>query len=143
MGQLSVPVFWGSLGFYSSVDSNSYTCVTSLFHIGKILINGHIFQNLLRIRILFMLGFYELELIMRRKSFPFKISWRPHNDQVSATWPFGPSTLVRSYWIHPLSAHSSWSVKPIQMDPSSMNSDLSPQYSSSSKVNVQRKKFSI
>ena len=94
--ELCVPVFWGSLGFYSSVESNSYACATSLFHIGKIFINGRIFQNLFRIRILFTLGFYGLGLIMRRKSFSFKISWRPHNDQFSATWPFGPSTPVHS-----------------------------------------------
>ena len=125
MDQLSVPIFWGSLGFYSSVESNFYACATSLFHIGKILINGRIFQNLLRIRILFMLGFYGLGLIMRRKLFPFKIPWRPHNDQVNATWPFGPSTPVRSYRIRPFPAHISWSVKPIQMDLSSINSNSS------------------
>ena len=61
---------------------------------------------------------------MRRKSFPFRISWRPHNDQFSATWPFGPYTPVRSHWIHSLSTHLSWSIKPIQMDPSPLNSFL-------------------
>ena len=29
---------------------------------------------------------------MGHKLFPFRISWRPHNDQFSATWPFDPST---------------------------------------------------
>ena len=44
-GELCVPVFWGSLGFYSSVEQNFYAYVTSLFLIGKISIREHIFQN--------------------------------------------------------------------------------------------------
>ena len=91
-GELYVPIFWRSLGFYSGVELNYYACVASLFHIGKILINECIFQNLLCIRILFVLGFYRLGLTVRRKSFPFRISWGPHNEQLSATWPFVPST---------------------------------------------------
>ena len=35
---------------------------------------------------------------MRCKSFPFRVSWKPHNDQLSATWPFDLSTLVLSKW---------------------------------------------
>ena len=27
------------------------------------------------------------------KSFPFRVSWRPPNNWLSATWPFDPSTL--------------------------------------------------
>ena len=41
-GELCVPVFWGFLGFYSSVEPNSYACTTNLFLIGKIFINMHI-----------------------------------------------------------------------------------------------------
>ena len=100
-GQLCVPVLWGSLGFYSSVESDFYACATSLFHIGKILINGRIFKNPLCVRILLMMVFYKLGLIVRRKSFPFRIPWRPHNEQIRATWPIGPSTLDQSYWIRP------------------------------------------
>ena len=126
-GKLCVFVFWGSLGFYSSVESNSYACATSLFHIGKILINGRISQNPLCIRILFMLGFYGIGLIVRRKLFPFKIPWRPHNYQ---SVPRGPLVHPpRS--IHTGPIHLPWSVKPIQMDPSSINSNPSPHYSSS------------
>jgi len=105
-GELFVPAFWGSLGFYSGVELNYYACVASLFHIGKILINECIFQNLLCIRIIFVLGFYRLGLTVRRKSFPFRISWGPHNEQLSATWPFGPSTpFVRPCRIRLLLAH--------------------------------------
>ena len=92
-GELCVPVFWESLGFYSSVEPNFYACTTSLFLIGKISINVHIFQNSSRVRILFILRLYGLGLIVRRKSFPFRVSWRPHNDQLSASWPFDSSTL--------------------------------------------------
>jgi len=81
------------LSFYSSVEPNSYACATSLFLIGKISINVRIFQNPPRVRILFILGLYGLGLIVRRKSFPFRVSWRPHNDQLSAVWPFDSSTL--------------------------------------------------
>ena len=42
---------------------------------------------------LFTLGLYGLGLILKRKSFPFRVSWKPHNDQLSATWPFDLSTL--------------------------------------------------
>ena len=44
-GKLCVPVFWGFLGFYSSVESSSKTCVTSLFLIEKISINVRKFLN--------------------------------------------------------------------------------------------------
>ena len=40
-------------------------------------------------RILLMLGFYKPRLIMCRKYFPFKVPWRPHNNGLDATWPFG------------------------------------------------------
>ena len=119
--ELCVPVFWGSLGFYSSVESNSYACATSLFHIGKIFINVRILPNPPRIRILFILGFYGLGLITRHKSSPLRISWGPHNDQFNATWPIGPSTPLRLHSICSLSTHISWSIKPIQMDPSPLN----------------------
>ena len=109
-GELCGPVFWRSLGFYSSVEPNSYASVTSLFLIGKIFINVRILPNPPRIRILFILGFCGLGLFMRHKSFPFRISWRPHNDQFSATWPFDPSTLVRSHRIRLLLAHLFGSV---------------------------------
>ena len=110
------------MSFYSSVESNSYACTTSLFHIGKILINGRIFQNLLRIRILFMLGFYGLGLIVGHKLFSFRISWGPHNEQPSAMWHFGPSTpFVRSCRIRLLLAHllSRLSIQydPLQLPP--------------------------
>ena len=108
----------GLLGFYSGVELNYYACVASLFHIGKILINERIFRNLLCIRILFVLGFYGLGLTVRRKSFPFRISWGPHNEQLSATWPFGPSTpFVRPCRIRLLLAHL-LSRPFIQYDPS-------------------------
>ena len=83
--------------FVSSVEPNSYACATSLFLIGKIFINVRILPNPPHIRILFILGFYGLWLFVEHKSFPFRISWRSHNDQFSAMWPFNPSTLVCSY----------------------------------------------
>ena len=83
----------GLLGFYSRVDPNSQTCVTSLFLIGKIFINVHIFQNPSFVGVLFVVGLYGLRLIVRLKLFPFKIPWRPHDYQLSVMWPFGPFTL--------------------------------------------------
>ena len=96
-GELCVPVFQGLWVFIVAQNRISLTCATSLFPIGKIFINVRIFQNPPYARILLILGFYELGLIMRRRFFPFGISWRPHNDHFSATWPFGLSTPVRSY----------------------------------------------
>ena len=98
------------MGFYSNVEPNSYAYATRLFLIGKIFINVRILPNPPRIRILFILGFYRLGLFMRHKLFPFRISWRPHNDQFSATWPFNPSTLVCSHRIRLLLAHLFGSV---------------------------------
>ena len=98
------------MGFYSSVEPNSYAYATSLFLIGKIFINVRILPNPRRIRIIFILGFYRLGLFMTHKLFPFGISWRPHNDQFSATWPFNPSTLVCSHRIRLLLAHLFGSV---------------------------------
>ena len=40
-------------------------------------------------RILLMLGFYKPRLIVYRKYFPFKVPWRPHNNGLDATRPFG------------------------------------------------------
>ena len=123
-GELCVPVFWGSLGFYSSVEPNFYACATSLFLIGKIFINVHILPNPPRIRILFILGFYGLGLFMRHKLFPFRISWRPHNDQFSAMWPFDSSTLVRSHQFRLLLARLFGSIiskfLPLQLPPHPM-----------------------
>ena len=78
--ELCVPIFWGYLGFYSSVESISYACATSLFIIRKIFINAHIFQNPPCVRVLFVVGLYGLGLIVRHKLFSFRVSWRPHND---------------------------------------------------------------
>ena len=103
-GELCLPFFWGSSGFYSSVESNSFACITSLFLMEKISINARIFQNPLYVRILFILRLYGLGLILRCKSFPFRVSWRPHNDQSSATWPFDLSTLCL-FTISPFASH--------------------------------------
>ena len=92
-GELCVLVFLGSLGFYSSVESSFEICVISLFLIKKISINVCIFWNPPCVRIPFILGLYGLGFIMRCKLFSFRVSWRSHNDQLSATWPFDPSTL--------------------------------------------------
>ena len=62
----------------------------------KILINTCIFENPLYNRILFILGSAKLGLVMICKSFPFGFSWSPHNNWLSATWPFGTSTLCSS-----------------------------------------------
>ena len=51
--ELCVPIFWGSLDFYSSVEPNSYACATSLFLMGKI------FINYVYCKILPMLEFYS------------------------------------------------------------------------------------
>ena len=92
-GELCIPFSWGSLGFYSCIEPNSFTCTTSLFLMGRILINGRIFQNPPLVRILITLGLYELGLIVCRKYFPFRVSWKQHNDKLGTTWPFDPSTL--------------------------------------------------
>ena len=63
------------MGFYSSVESIYYACATNLFLIEKIFINVHIF-----LRVLFVVGLYGLGLIVRHKLFPFRVSWRSHND---------------------------------------------------------------
>ena len=87
-------LFFEGLWVFIVVQSqNTFACATSLFHIEKISINACIFQNPHCVRILFILGLYELGLNLKRKSFPFRVSWRPHNDQLSATWPFDSSTL--------------------------------------------------
>ena len=83
----------GLLGFYSKVDPNTQTCIISLFLMGKIFINVHIFQNPSFVGVLFAVGLYGLGLIVRLKLFPFRIPWRPHNYQLSAMWPFGLFTL--------------------------------------------------
>ena len=105
-------------------STNSYACATSLFLIGKIFINVHILPNPPRIRILFILGFYGLGLFMRHKLFPFRISWRPHNDQFSAMWPFDSSTLVRSHQFRLLLARLFGSIiskfLPLQLPPHPM-----------------------
>ena len=84
--------FEGFWGFYSRVEPISQTCVTSFFPIGNIFNNVCIFQNPPFV-VLFAVGLYGLGLIVRLKLFPFRISWRSHSYQLSATWPFGPSTL--------------------------------------------------
>ena len=81
------------MGFYSSVESNSFACVPSLFLIGKIFINMRIFQNPSNVIVPFVAGLYGLRLIVRRKLFPFRVSWRPYNDLLSVTWLSGQSTL--------------------------------------------------
>ena len=43
---------WGSLGFYSLIEPDSFACRTSLFLMGKILINVCIFQNSTHVGIL-------------------------------------------------------------------------------------------
>ena len=117
LGWIMRTCFLRSLGFYSGVELNYYTCVASLFHIGKIFTSERIFQNFLCIRILFVLGFYGLGLTVERKSFLFRISWGPHNEQLSATWPFGLSTpFVRPCRIRLLLAHL-LSRPSIQSDP--------------------------
>ena len=40
-------------------------------------------------RILLMLRLYKTGLIVCRQYFPFKVPWRPHNNGLDATWPFG------------------------------------------------------
>ena len=83
--ELCVPIFWGFLGFYSNVESISYACATSLFLIGKIFINVHIFQNPPYVRVLFVvelygLGFLRVHIMISRVPRGF----------------FGPSTLGSS-----------------------------------------------
>ena len=83
----------GLWGFYSRVKPISQTCVTSLFLIGKIFNNVRIFQNPPFVGVLFTVGLYGLGSIVMLKLFPFRIPWRSHSYQLSATWPFGPSTI--------------------------------------------------
>ena len=61
------------MGFYSSVESISYACTTSLFLIGKIFINVHIFQNPPYVRVQFVVELYGLGLIVRHKLFSFRV----------------------------------------------------------------------
>ena len=97
------------MGFYSCIERNSFACKTSLFLMGRILINGRIFQNPSRARILITLGLYELGLIVCRKYFPFRVSWKLHIDKLGAMWPFDLSTLCPSTRdssiIRPLAQH--------------------------------------
>ena len=76
--ELCIPIFWGSLGFYSSVELSSKTCDASLFLVENIFTNVHIVQNPPYIRILLILGLYGLGFIMKCKWFPFKVSWKSH-----------------------------------------------------------------
>ena len=69
--------FLRSLGFYSSIEPTSVSCIGRRFLIGKIIINGRILRNPPHVRILFILGLYELGLIMKYKLFPFRTPWRP------------------------------------------------------------------
>ena len=69
-------IFWGSLGFYSSIELTSVSCVARCFLMEKIIINGRILGDPPYVRILFVLGLYRLGLIVRRKLFPFRIPWR-------------------------------------------------------------------
>ena len=78
--KLCLPILWGSLGFYSSVEPTSFACITSLFVIGKISINERIFQNPPRVRIPFISRLYGLGLIVKHKLFPFRVSWGSYND---------------------------------------------------------------
>ena len=68
--------FWGPLGFYSNVELTSVSCVIRRFLMEKIVINGRILWDPPYVRILFVLRLCRLGLIVRRKLFPFRISWR-------------------------------------------------------------------
>ena len=91
LGWIMRTFFWGSLGFCSDVESNSFACATSLFLMEKIFINACISWNPPFVRFLVVLEIYGLGLIFRHKSFPFRISWRPYNDQLNVL--FDSSTL--------------------------------------------------
>ena len=53
------------------------------------------------------------------KSFPFRVSWRPPNNWLSATWPFDPSTLYPFTRGPLIFDHSSvCTVRSIYVDPS-------------------------
>ena len=97
------------MDFYSCVEPISFACGTSLFLMGKILINGRIFQKPPRARILITLRLYELGLIVCGKYFPFRVSWKLHIDKLGTTWPFDPSMLCSSTHdpsiIRPLAQH--------------------------------------
>ena len=118
LGWIMRTFFWRSLGFYSGVESNSFACARSLFLMEKISINVRISWNPPCVRFLVVLGLYELGLILRRKSFPFRISWRPYNDQLNATCFLIRPPCVRSHRIRSPLAHLSSTIKPIQVDPS-------------------------
>ena len=105
-------------GFYSGVESNSFACARSLFLMEKISINVCISCNPPCVRFLVVLGLYELGLILRHKSFPFRISWRPYNDQLNASCFLIHPPCVRSHRIRSPLAHLSSTIKPIQVDPS-------------------------
>ena len=64
------------MGFYSSVELTSVSCVAKCFLIEKIIINGWILRDPPYVRVLFVLGLYRIGLIVRRKLFPFRIPWR-------------------------------------------------------------------
>ena len=116
LGWIMRTFFWGSLGFYSDVESNSFACATSLFLKEKIFINACISRNPPCVRFLVVLELYELGLIFRHKSFPFRISWRPYNDQLNAMCFLIRPPCIHSHRIHSPLAHSSSTIKPIQMD---------------------------
>jgi len=93
-------IFWGPLGFYSSVEPTSIICVVRRFLTGKIIINGRVLRNPFYARTLPIMGFYRLGLAMGCKLFPFRISWKPlkscrsHVNHVEATWPLRPVLLA-------------------------------------------------
>ena len=89
--KLCVPFSWESLGFYSHIGLDPRTCGTSLFLMGKTLINTRIFYNSSCIRISFMLGLYKSGLIVCYKYLPFKVPWRLCDNELDATWPLGLS----------------------------------------------------
>ena len=65
------------MGFYSSVEPISVSCVASIFLREKILVNVRILGDPSHAGILFILGLYELGLIVRHKFFPFRTPWGP------------------------------------------------------------------
>ena len=91
-------IFWGPLGFYSSVELTSVSCVAKCFLIEKIIINGWILRDPPYVRVLFVLGLYRIGLIVRRKLFPFRIPWRS----------LKPSGCHMSIICSPLSSSSAW-----------------------------------
>ena len=102
----------GFLGFYSSVEPTFVSCVGRRFLIGKIIINGRILRNPPHVRILFILGLYELGLIVRCKLFSFRIPWRPLK-------PSGCHVASRP--VHLVSVHfGSIHYQPTNLEPSSL-----------------------